>query len=586
MPPNVFSAFFDKLSLPVFVARKNDPLPVVYLNQAAKLYFLPTSWGGQARWIGNDDLHEPLDQILRFQDPDRFTVFKCSLTDSGVVGELSVTLLSFQGELMRVRIVANAMTLDNEGYYVIYLIKGEERRDSKNRIVDQMLHASYHLADVNQAVQSILQLAGDHVGASHAFIFEEVAPGVTRNTYEWVAPGAEPLIDKLQNLTPDDYAYNLIMASDGMVVTDDTRTIPKHSKMCELGLKSVAILPLYHYDEPLGFMGFDDCEKPRTWSTGDIQLLKNTAGIVASLLNRRNAEQQSRRSQEIFRTIADNLEELVYITDLETYELKFISKSLARSLGRSSEDVLGLPCWLVLHSGQEGPCPFCPLPSLLAREKGDTSSCIWELHNSTTGKWYMVKNNIIDWIDGKPVHLGTLVDISYRKQYEEQLKRFAATDAMTDAFNRKWGYGKLSELFAAPEETRRGQTLCFLDMDGLKRVNDTLGHAVGDEMIMNTIQTVLSCIRKDDFIIRWGGDEFVVFLNCSLDNAEKVLGKIMFAFEHFNSTGGKAYRLSVSAGLVSFGEPAASLDELVDEADRRMYMNKIAKRSYSGVLLR
>ncbi len=227
-----------------------------------------------------------------------------------------------------------------------------------------------------------------------------------------------------------------------------------------------------------------------------------------------------------------------------------------------------------------------PVPQLLARKPGDTSSHVSELHNSGTGKWYMAKNNIVNWIDGNPVHFGALVDISYRKQYEEQLKRFAAMDSMTDVYNRKWGHDKLYEHFSAPREARANQTLCFFDIDGLKRVNDSLGHALGDEMIVNTIRTIFSCIRKDDFIIRWGGDEFVVFLNCDCKDAEKVLGKIFFGFEHFNSTRNRPYRISVSAGLVNFAEPFASLDELISEADRRMYQNKLRKRDRPDVFLR
>jgi diguanylate cyclase (GGDEF)-like protein len=198
----------------------------------------------------------------------------------------------------------------------------------------------------------------------------------------------------------------------------------------------------------------------------------------------------------------------------------------------------------------------------------------------------MMKNNIVDWIDGTPVHLGAMVDISYRKQYEEQLKRFAATDAMTDVYNRKWGYDKLLDQFAEPADARRNQTLCFLDIDGLKRVNDTFGHASGDEMIINTIQTVFSCIRKDDFIIRWGGDEFILFLNCGLANAEKVMDKVAFGFEHFNTTRNRPYRISVSSGLVDFSEPFPCLSELIHEADRRMYQDKMAKRNRTGIFLR
>lgn len=105
---------------------------------------------------------------------------------------------------------------------------------------------------------------------------------------------------------------------------------------------------------------------------------------------------------------------------------------------------------------------------------------------------------------------------------------------MTAVFNREWGYNKLKETFAAIGSQQ--YTLCFIDIDGLKHVNDTLGHAVGDELIVNAIRTIYACIRKEDFICRWGGDEFIILLHCPLEAAEKVMQKINFAIEHFNTT--------------------------------------------------
>jgi diguanylate cyclase (GGDEF)-like protein len=283
------------------------------------------------------------------------------------------------------------------------------------------------------------------------------------------------------------------------------------------------------------------------------------------------------RGQEIFRTVADNLDELVYISDLETYELKYVSKSLASAMRREPNSVVGQPCWAVLHRGQTGPCPFCPLPNIRGNKPSD-ASYIWELHSSISGKWYMVKNSVIGWVDGGRAHLSMLVDITYRKQYEEQLKRFAATDAMTDVYNRKWGYARLEKLFQADTKLRAEQTLCFIDIDNLKKINDRLGHAVGDEVIVNIIRIILGNIRKDDFIVRWGGDEFIIFLNCGLRDAVAALSKIRFGLDHFNNSQGKAYALSISIGLTGFAEPFMTLDELIRETDRRMYLDKMECR--------
>ena len=582
MSEDIFKAFYDKLPVPVIVCAREDRLPVVYLNPSARMIFTPSMWLENTRNGGGRDA---LERVFRFQSQEKFNAFTLTLGNAGALADWDVNVLSFQGDIIPVRLDANSVTLEGGSYFVIYLNHVEKNtHDAEAKLMSQMLNAGNSIADVDQAIQSVLQLVGDHACVGRAYIFEEVFPAMTRNTYEWCAPGVLPMIQKMQNLPTSDYNYDNIMHARGIAITHDTSDMPECDRLLleKRGVHSLAVIPLYHYDNPLGYIGFDNCAEHREWTLEEIQLLKNASSIVASLLNRRNAERQSRRGQEVFRTVTDNLDELVYITDTATHELKFVSKSLARAMRKPVREMLGQPCWRILHRGQNGPCPFCPMPRLLEGDGDASTSYIWELHNSVTGKWYMVKNSLVDWMDGSRVHLSTLVDISYRKQYEEQLRRFAATDAMTDVYNRKWGYGKLEELFAGGAEARRKQTLCFLDMDELKKVNDRLGHAVGDEMILNAIRTVHSCIRKNDFIVRWGGDEFIVFLDCGLADAQVVLEKINFGVEHFNSTQGKPYSLSMSAGMVGFGEQFGSLDDLINEADRRMYANKEAKRGESA----
>ena len=427
----------------------------------------------------------------------------------------------------------------------------------------------------------MLSLAGSHAGVTRAHVFEETSPDVIRMTYEWCAEGVESFLAKLQHMDKKLYAHNVIMNAPGVFQTSAVTDLPESDQLMleTMGVKTVAFVPLVRDRKPFGFIGFDDCRQNRQGSVDDVQLLHNAGSVVSGLIGRRNVNRAMQTSMNIVQAVTDNLDDLVYISDLDTYRLKFISKSLARAVRREPEEILGEPCWRVLHRNQDGPCSFCPLPKVREREQErKTGSYVWELHNKATGKWYMVKDSIVGWIDGFRAHLGTFIDITYRKQYEEQLRHFAAVDAMTDVYNRKWGFGKLGDLFLSRSASATPQTLCFIDVDGLKAVNDRLGHALGDEMIVNTVRVVYSAIRKEDFICRWGGDEFILFLNCDMEDAQRVLEKIQFAIEHFNITSGKPYRLSISTGLVDFHDEYESLDELIGEADKLMYENKVRRK--------
>ncbi len=582
-----FGAMFNKLKMPVIVCGDSPDFPVVFMNTDARLLFAPSAGNGR-----NGGENALLRDALRFHRKEEWQVFVHSLTYDGTVQNLDAGVYSYQDEILQARINANAGSIGGFNGYFVYVADypAPERRSrdglSNGGYMTRILKASHSITDLDDAINTILGLAGMYAKVSRAYIFEDLPDNYTCNTHEWCADGVEPAMQVLQRLYKPDYIYGSIMDASGMVITDDIEKLPPADRdiLAKQGIKALAILPLYHFDKPLGFLGFDDCENNRKWSMEEIRFLGNVASVLSGLINRRNAERDSRRSREIVRTVTDNLDDLVYINDLETYELKFISKSLARAVHKPVESILGQPCWKILHRNQSGPCAFCPIPKLRERGPHDGSGpYVWELHSSVTGKWYLVRDSLIKWVDDRPAHLCTYVDITYRKQYEEQLRRFAATDAMTNVYNRKWGYDKLQKLFHLPVSERERMTLCFVDIDDLKQVNDRFGHAAGDEMIVNTVQTIFACVRKNDIIARWGGDEFVLLLDCRMADAGKVMDKIEFGLAHFNLTGGKPYELSISYGLVEFASPSLTLDEIIAEADKRMYARKAEKKAMRNV---
>lgn len=583
MPEKQLAAIYEQLKTPVLICRKSAALPVVFLNPAAKLLFAPHL---SLEILRGRNKAGSLASVLRFKKREMFHFFRRELSETGAVSGFDVEILSFQGDVVPARLHANVVAPERDALCIIYVDPREDANacESDAWIMNRILNASHGVTDFDEAIQRILELAGMHVEASRAFIMEDKTPASTGLAYEWRAEGQPGPLRGLENLDKSRFSYRAIMNDAKMLITNDARLLPAGDReiLGGLGIRAMVALPLYHLDNSLGFVVFGDCQADRQWTMEEIRLLQNVSSVVASLINRRNAEKCSRRALEVFRTVIENLEELVFITDPHSYELRFVSKSLTKALCKSEAELLGVPCWSVLHSGFDGPCPFCPLPGMRNAAAEGPGDAAWEIHHEETGKWFMAKNTLIDWIDGGQACLGTLVDITYRKQYEERLKRFAAIDALTEVYTRKWGYDRLADLFEADMAARAEQTLCFVDIDGLKVVNDCLGHAAGDAMILSTLGVIHSCIRREDFVSRWGGDEFVVFLNCCLYDAQVVLDKIYFGLEHFNASSGKPYQLSISIGLVDFSEPWETLDALIDEADRRMYENKSRKRRDSS----
>lgn len=157
-----------------------------------------------------------------------------------------------------------------------------------------------------------------------------------------------------------------------------------------------------------------------------------------------------------------------------------------------------------------------------------------------------------------------------------QVKYFSEYDAMTGAYNRHAGIDKLANAYQSIFKTDCSMSICFIDVNGLKEVNDTLGHEVGDELIVTVTNTIRAHIREDDFLIRMGGDEFlIVFLGMDGTHAEAAWSRITDEFEAINATEQRKYLVSVSHGIKTLDcTPNQLLDNLLNQADIKMYEEK------------
>ena len=119
-------------------------------------------------------------------------------------------------------------------------------------------------------------------------------------------------------------------------------------------------------------------------------------------------------------------------------------------------------------------------------------------------------------------------------------------------------------------------SLDHIDINDLKEVNDKYGHRYGDALIIDVVQSIYSNIRENDYVVRLGGDEFlIVFNGISSDVAEKIWQRIVQHFNHINVDGSRPYIINVSHGVVEFDHNSSTtIDEVINEADNKMYNEK------------
>ncbi|MBT2551043.1 bifunctional diguanylate cyclase/phosphodiesterase [Arthrobacter sp. ISL-65] len=158
----------------------------------------------------------------------------------------------------------------------------------------------------------------------------------------------------------------------------------------------------------------------------------------------------------------------------------------------------------------------------------------------------------------------------------EQLKAMAFQDPLTGLANRKLFHDQLSEALHGRSST--AVDVLLLDLDDFKEVNDILGHAAGDQMLVEVARRLRACVRPDDTVARLGGDEFVVLLTGSAD-AESVAERIVQSLNVPVWIEGSMLRPSLSLGIASLCADAVAASELLRRADVAMYAAKAAGKN-------
>jgi len=287
------------------------------------------------------------------------------------------------------------------------------------------------------------------------------------------------------------------------------------------------------------------------------------------------------QSLEILNLVVDNPDLYISIYDIRSGEMLFVNNTLAKELGTDKDNIFnkGKRCNQILGNTIHGDCTKCPRELILSKNEPILNVCHhWENENKKNKKWFSVRNSVIQWLDGREVLIETSIDITRQKRIELQLQMIASKDMMTDTYNRDWGARLINGLIQHSEEVH---ALTFIDLDRLKHVNDYYGHDSGDFFILKTVEVIKSCIRRDDSLSRWGGDEFILITHGDEKAARTVIKRIKNKLKKYNELKERPFELNFSYGIVEIcPDNKLTFDELITAADSKMYDNKMSKQTY------
>ena len=290
-----------------------------------------------------------------------------------------------------------------------------------------------------------------------------------------------------------------------------------------------------------------------------------------------SANQSLEENKNQLRLVLDSAAEAIYGIDTEG-NCTFCNASCIKMLGYSDQsDLLGKDMHeLIHHSKKDGtaiPSDECRIFKAYIQGEGAhiNDEVFWRADGTCFDAEYFSYPQIRDGeIIGAVV---TFMDITERKRSEAELKYLSCHDTLTGLHNRRCFE---DNKVLVDNEDNLPLAVIFADINGLKMTNDIFGHAAGDELIMKSAEILQMACRHNDVVARVGGDEFIILLpSTTQDNAQKVIDRIR---DDFMEARVKAIKCSIALGLDIKRAPDQSLDEIIANAENKMYKDKMANR--------
>jgi diguanylate cyclase (GGDEF)-like protein/PAS domain S-box-containing protein len=286
------------------------------------------------------------------------------------------------------------------------------------------------------------------------------------------------------------------------------------------------------------------------------------------------ASRRAERAMRITSSVFDISQEGILITDADNVILE-VNPAFSIITGYAREEVIGKKPNL-LSSGRQDKSFYEDMWRAL-NEKDAWRGEVWNRKKSGEIYAELLSISVIRDEDGKTLrHVGVFADINDLKRHEAELSRIAHYDALTGIPNRALLADRMKQAIA---QTRRDQNLmavCYLDLDGFKTVNDTMGHEAGDEVLIGVAERIKNTIRGGDTVARLGGDEFVLLL-LGLEKGEEcvaTLGRLLEAISVPFEIMGKSFTLGASIGVSIYPLDDEDADTLMRHADQAMYQAK------------
>ena len=293
--------------------------------------------------------------------------------------------------------------------------------------------------------------------------------------------------------------------------------------------------------------------------------------------NLKQVKSELEKSQNQLQAIIQNALDGIITTD-ESGNILGLNPVAEQIFGYSMQDISGQNLTRLLpESGQSGQGSYIDryIQSTEATKAGARGREVIAIRKN--GEEFPIELSASEMqLGGQRYFIGIVRDITERKQAEDKIEHLAHYDFLTNLPNRAFFLDNLNHCVAIAKRNSNKMAVLFLDLDGFKKINDTLGHDIGDLLLRETAMRLKANIRESDTVSRVGGDEFILLLNDigSIENAGGMADKIIASLSVPYDLRGQRCNIGGSIGIAVFPNDSTAPETLIKYADNAMYFAK------------